>query len=580
MFSNLGGALLPQGSARRAAAGKLARAVGISVPSPLPPGHTHYQYWIENVEPYMFGPSLAPTPQSFDPQLPTFSIVVSVYDGTLERYLFPLVTSITNQTYAHWELVIADATQQADKQSMVARYAAADPRIRLVRVPTNEGISGNTNHAVTAASGTFVVFADHDDTLSPHALNEFALVLRRQPDAMLIYSDEDKLSDDGDRRLTPHFKADWSPDLLHNVNYITHLTAIRNDVLAEVGPLRSDCDGAQDYDLLLRLVAHLGVPGPGDKRIAHVPKVLYHWRLAETSTAANFSVKAEALDAGVRALTEHFRSTGREASVEAIANRPGFYRVRHHVPVDARVALVLLGIADASAARARLDRILRRTDVTRFSRIVTDADLGDCDIPVERIETTGDLIDCFEWRSQSSSETAVMILTGNATPEVVDWCDDLLGALLQSHVFAVSPRVVSPGGQIVDSGLVDVGGQLVPLVLGTKSSDSVFGSFEWVRDVDSLSGRAVMCRADDLAALLRTEVSPTLHAPLSPASIRDSAVRKSMVNLVWSHTTFTVTGSTDPATRFGNPQMERLGGTIIPTRGFDATFGPNGGSAW
>ena len=150
------------------------------------------------------------------------------------------------------------------------------------------------------------------------------------------------------------------------------------------------------------------------------------------------------------------------------------------------------------------------------------------------------------------------------------------------HVDAnsVAPRVVSPGGQIVDSGLVDVGGQLVPLVLGTKSSDSVFGSFEWVRDVDSLSGRAVMCRADDLAALLRTEASPALHAPLSPASIRDSAVRKGMVNLVWSHTTFTVTGSTDPATRFGNPQMERLGGTIIPTRGFDATFGPNGGSAW
>ncbi len=576
--------MLPKGSARRAAAGKIARAVGIPLPSPLPPGHPHYQYWIENVEPYMFGPSIAPTVGHREPGLPLFSIVVSVYDGTLERYLFALITSITNQTYAHFELVIADATQQTDKQSMVARYVASDPRIRSVRVASNEGISGNTNHAITAidaSKGTFVVFADHDDTLSPHTLNEFALALRSRPDAVLIYSDEDKLSDDGDRRLTPHFKADWSPDLLHNVNYITHLTAIRSDVLADVGLLRSACDGAQDFDLLLRVVAYLGIPVPGDPRIAHVPKVLYHWRLAETSTAANFSVKAEALDAGVRALTDHFRDTAREASVEAIANRPGFYRVRHQPPVDDRVALVLLGIADASAARARLDRILRRTNnVARISRIVTDADLGSCMVPVEQVRSIGDLIDCFEWRSLSSTETAVMILAGNATPEAGDWCDDLLGALLQTHVFAVSPRVVSPSRQIVDSGLVDIGERLVPLVLGTKSSDSVFGSFEWVRDVDALSGRAMMCRTDDLGPLLRSQTNPTLGHPLSPESIRDAAIAKGTVNLVWSHTTFTVTGSTDPATRFGNPQMERLGGAIIPTRGFDATFSPSHGAAW
>ena len=591
--------MLPKGSARRAAAGKIARAVGIPVPSPLPPGHPHYQYWIENVEPYMFGPSIAPTVGHRNPSLPVFSIVVSVYDGTLERYLFALITSITNQTYAHWELVIADATQLEDKKSMVARYVGTDHRIRAVRVPQNQGISGNTNHALSAAQGTFVVFADHDDTLSPHALNEFALALRSQSEAVLLYSDEDKLSDDGDRRLTPHFKADWSPDLLHNVNYITHLTAIRRDVLTQVGLLRSECDGAQDFDLLLRVIAHLGVPVPGDPRIVHVPKVLYHWRLAETSTAANFSVKSEALDAGVLALTDHFRSTGRNVTVAALANRPGFYRVRHQPDEDDRVALVLVGIADTSVARARLDRIARRTNLSRISRIVTDADVGSTllastgfdtsgsangagssSVPIERIGSIADLIDCFAWRSMSSKESAVMILAGNATPEAGDWADDLLGALMQPHVFAVSPRVVSPSRQIVDCGLVDIGGQLVPLVLGTRTTDSVFGSFEWVRDVDALSGRALMCRTDDFVALVGAQINPSLRSPIAPESVREAAEAKGMVNLVWSHTTFMVTGSTDPSTRFGNPQIERLGGAIIPTRGFDASFNPSRGAAW
>ena len=572
--------VFPKGTARRAAAGRMARTIGIPMPDPLPPGHAHYQYWIQNVEPYMFGPSIAPRPGLLDSSLPMFSVVVSVYDGTLERYLFALVTSVKNQTYAHWELVISDATQHPDKQAMVARHVATDIRIRSVRVAKNEGISGNTNHAIEAAKGTFVVFADHDDTLSPHALNEFALALENNLSAVLLYSDEDKLSEDGDRRLTPHFKADWSPDLLHNVNYITHLTAISTDVLRAVGPLRPECDGAQDFDLLLRVIAYLDVPRPGDPRIVHVPKVLYHWRLAETSTAANFSVKAEALDAGVRALTDHFHSTRREVGVEALAGRPGFYRVRHRAPIADRVVLVLLGLTDTSSARARLDRVLRRTDRGRLSRIITDVDLGPCDIPIEKIASVGDLIDIVEWRSLSDSETAVMTLCGNATPQSGEWCEDLLGALKQPHVFAIAPRIVSPSKQIVDAGLVEVGTELVPLVLGTRSTDSVFGSFEWVRDVDALSGRAMMCRTEDWATLLRSEKEPSLRTPVSPQTIRAAAVATNRVNLVWSHATFTVTGSSNPPTRFGNPQFERIGGTIIPTRGFDAAFGQNGGATW
>jgi hypothetical protein len=174
-----------------------------------------------------------------------------------------------------------------------------------------------------------------------------------------------------------------------------------------------------------------------------------------------------------------------------------------------------------------------------------------------------------------------MILTGNATPEASDWSDDLLGALLQPHVFAVAPRVVSPGRQVVDGGFVQVDDDLVPLVHGRSTPDSVFGCFEWVRNVDSLSGRAMMCRTSDCLALLNgLDALSQVGVFVGLTAIRDASRNRRQVALVWSHTTFVITGSREPVTSFGNPQLERISGAILPTRGFDASYGSNGESAW
>lgn len=546
------GKVLPVGSTRRAAVVRTVRGLGIIPPAAA----SDYQYWVENVEPNLFA---APPVDG-----PVFSIVVPVFDGTLDRHLFALVTSVLNQTYPRWELVIADATALPDRSTMIARYAASDDRIRVVDVDENRGISANTNAALAAVVGEWVCFADHDDTLSPHALAELARAIGRHPDAELLYSDEDKLTDDGDRREDPHFKADWSPDLLLNVNYITHLVCLRATTLQRVGLLRPAFDGAQDYDLLLRVAAV--VPW---ERIIHVPRVLYHWRKAATSTAAQFGVKDAVLEAGVAAISEHLEQTGRVGStVSAISGRPGFYRVRHRVPSSTWVSLVLHGVHDPSAAQARYERLVARSSGARIAEVLSDVVL---DVTGRSFELIPSPLRPAILAEQVSGDV-VMVMSGAAAPTSDDWCDDLVGALLQPHVLAVAPRVMSPGGQVVDLGLVASGDALIPLVNGLASGDSAFGSFEWVRDVDALSGRCYLLRRQDLALLDDGEDGP--------AAFAHAGMRTGRVCLVWSHTSFTVTGTSMAPTRFFNPQLDRVGGALVPGKGFDGSFADGRGVMW
>ena len=571
---------LPLGSPRRAHLVRAARGFGVLGP----PASTDYQYWIENVEPYLFGPAIRLVDGDAHP---SFSVVVPVYNGTPDRYLQPMVTSVINQSYGRWELIIADATTLPDRRAAVARVCETDHRVRRVDVAANLGISGNTNVALSAATCDWVAFLDHDDTLSPHALNELALAVVGHPGCHLVYSDEDKLLDSGDRRARPHLKSDFSPDLILNVNYITHFTAVRRDVLEEVGLLRPEFDGAQDYELLLRLIR--AAPSGG---IVHVPKVLYHWREAPTSTAANFGVKSSALDAGVRAISEHLHATSRpHDSVTAIDNRPGFYRVRHHVPPGTTVTLMLAGIHDVPAAQARLERLLRRGTPPLVTQIISDValhlphrphPLPGTDEPLPIVDV-GRNFDAACVAAHATGDV-IVYLGGPATPDADDWTEDLTGALLQPHVFAVAPRIVSPGKQVVDMGLVAIDDHLVPLVHGSPDVDSPFGTLEWVRNVDALSGRAFAIRRVDLVLLDESAVKPTEGnphpAPFPPRRFLAAARNAGRLNLVWSHQSCTITGTALAETRWFNPQLYRLGGTLTTSKGFDESFRVDGGPLW
>jgi len=253
---------------------------------------------------------------------PCISIVVPAYE-TNEQFLKELLASLEGQSYDNWELCIADGsrTDQVERviKERIRQYEDAGCRykIRYERLKENNGISENTNEGLKLVTGSYVGFMDHDDVLERNALFEVVNVINTFPDADVIYSDEDKVSHDLVRHTQPHFKPDFNLELLRDNNYICHFTVIETAFLKEL-KLRSGFDGAQDYDLVLRAYAAGG-------QFVHVPKVLYHWRCHEASTASNPQSKRYAYEAGQRALEDYCLRKGWKATVSGLKHL-GFYR--------------------------------------------------------------------------------------------------------------------------------------------------------------------------------------------------------------------------------------------------------------
>lgn len=266
-----------------------------------------------------------------------FSIVVPVYH-TPEKYFRELLKSVLEQTYPYFELILADASRDEELKSLAESYG--DDRVRYIKLQENAGISENTNQGILRAEGDYVALLDHDDLLTADALYEMASVaqnVRRGAAGksglpVLIYSDEDKCNGEGNVFYEPHFKQDYNEDLLLTNNYFCHFTAIRTDVAKNL-LLRKQFDGAQDFDLVLRVTGEVmkevqAVNGNRQEQIVHIPKVLYHWRCHTGSTAANPESKRYAYEAGKRAVEAYVNQKGWNAEVCHLKHL-GFYRVNY-----------------------------------------------------------------------------------------------------------------------------------------------------------------------------------------------------------------------------------------------------------
>ena len=267
------------------------------------------------------------------PARPTFSVIMPVYE-TPENYLREAIESVLIQVYPDWELCIADdASKQPHVRRVLEEYASRDARVKLFFRTENGHVSATSNDALALATGTFVALLDHDDVLSPDALFENAMLVNRQPDVDVIYSDEDKIDAVG-RRSAPYFKPDWAPDSLLSRNYVSHLGVYRRSLIQEVGGFRRGFEGSQDYDLLLRVTERTD-------RIAHIPRVLYHWRLHSGSTAAVRDQKGYALNAARLALEEAIERRGEPGRVVHDADRSGLYTVRYDIRRPGKVSIIV-----------------------------------------------------------------------------------------------------------------------------------------------------------------------------------------------------------------------------------------------
>lgn len=327
---------------------------------------TDYQRWIERRD--ANGASLARLEAQLGqlPVKPLISVVMPVYN-TPENLLREAIDSVLGQIYQNWELCIADdCSTEPRVREILDEYAAADRRIKIVLREANGHISAATNSAFALATGTWIALLDHDDLLRSDSLAEVALEIARHPDAQLIYSDEDKLNDEG-LRYDPYFKPDYSRELFRSQNYFNHLTVHRAENIRAAGGWRTGFEGSQDYDLNLRILERIDAA-----MIRHIPKVLYHWRAAKGSVASGGGEKSYAYDAGKRALQEHVDRQKLGATVVEAPDTP-FYRVKLPVPHPAPLVSLIIPAKDkVKLTRGCIASILEKTTYPNYEILLID----------------------------------------------------------------------------------------------------------------------------------------------------------------------------------------------------------------
>ncbi len=296
---------------------------------------------------------------------PLISIIMPVYN-TPVQYLKKAIDSVIDQSYPHWELCIADdASDHNDTLQLLRKYAEKYDRIHVTFRSTNGNICLASNSALDLAKGEYVAFLDHDDMLAPNALLEIVKVINSAGDAKFIYSDEDKIDEKG-RRFDPHFKSDWNPDMFLSQNYITHLTVIKKSLLDEVGAFRAGYEGAQDYDLFLRITDKLT-----SNEIVHIEKILYHWRAFEGSTAFDPKAKSYTSEAGLNALKDHFLHKNEHVHVE-MGMLPNTYKVNYPIVSEPLVTLIVPTRDGYTILSKCINSILEQTIYKNYEIIIID----------------------------------------------------------------------------------------------------------------------------------------------------------------------------------------------------------------
>lgn len=389
-----------------------------------------------------------------------FSIVVPLYKTPVE-YLEQMVQSVKQQTYTNWELVLSDGSgKDSPLKEVLARLAAEEPRIRVVENEKTLQISENTNAAMEQATGDFFVFMDHDDMLTEHALFECAAVINKTPEADVIYSDEDKMSMDGHKFFQPHFKPDFNLDLLCTVNYICHLFVAKRELVEKVGMLRSEFDGAQDYDFIFRCTEEA-------EKICHIPKIMYHWRCHEDSTAENPESKQYAFDAGRRAIEAHYQRKGIHAEVEN-GEFLGLYRTKYILDEKPLISIIIPNKDHIDDLDRCVQSILKKSAYPNYEFVIVENNSTEDETFAyyEKLQKECEKVHVCRYEGPfnyskinnfgvSHAAGEYLLLLNNDTEMINEDClEEMLGYCSRSDVGAVGARLYYEDNTIQHAGVV------------------------------------------------------------------------------------------------------------------------------
>ena len=294
---------------------------------------------------------------------PKISIVVPLYNTKIE-YLNEIIQNMKAQTYSNWELCLADGSEI--KQPEIEELTKLDERIQYRYLNQNLGIAKNTNAAIELATGEYIGLLDHDDLLAEFAIYEVVKCINEHPEAKFIYSDEDKFSDSIEDRYSPHFKPDFAIDTLRSLNYICHFAVIKTALIKEIDGFHEGYDGAQDYDLFLRITEHTD-------KIVHIPKILYHWRVHPGSTAAAVTgdAKPYAYEAGIKALENHLQRMHLQGTVEH-GKYLGTYKITYAIKSMDKISILIPNKDHKKDLKLCIDSILRLTTYPNYEIVVIE----------------------------------------------------------------------------------------------------------------------------------------------------------------------------------------------------------------
>ena len=414
----------------------------------------HYDRWVNEIEPTLWSPVV-----ELSSKTPLISIITPAYNTPL-KYLGPLVDSVLAQTYSKWELILVDGGSSEEYANIIANAAKRDKRIKHVKLDKNLGIAGNTNAGINNARGEYIAFLDHDDTLSPFALNEVVSVIQNNQNADIIYSDEDKLHENGINRMLPFFKPDWSPELMFCVNYITHFFVVKKILVDKIKGVRSDYDGAQDYDFALRLL-------DSKPNVVHIPKILYHWRLADGSTAISVDEKSTASDAGRRTLEDYIKRNKINATLKSTPETASNHHISYRLKKNTKVSIVIPFKDKAKLTRDCVESILDKTPNVDFEIILISnnstqkstfnfLDKIKNNPKVKVLEYNKE----FNWSAINNfgvenSNGDVLVFLNNDTKVINnDWLCELAAKAQQKDIGAVGPALYYPDKKIQHAGVV------------------------------------------------------------------------------------------------------------------------------
>ena len=405
---------------------------------------------------------------------PCISIVVPTYQ-TPENYLIEMIESVYCQSYSNWQLCLVDASPSEDVKKCVEAFVQEKKETRIVykHLEKNLGIAENTNAGLEVATGEWVGLLDHDDLLAPEALFEMVRKMNQDAELEVIYSDEDKITEakKGEwKHSQPHFKPDFSIDLLRSNNYITHFLCVKQNVLKEAGGFRQEFDGAQDYDFILRCTEKA-------KKVGHVPKVLYHWRVHSNSTSDNPMSKKYAYEAGQHAIEQHLERMGQKG---AVTQRKffGFYRVKYQVQGNPLVS-ILIPNKDQAKTLERCIHSIEKSSYQNYEVIIIENNSVEqetfqyysklCGMEYPSCEgklSGGQKVKVVTWKEgfnysainnfgATFANGEYLVLLNNDIELITqDWLEEMLGNCQRPEVGIVGARLYYPDNTIQHAGIV------------------------------------------------------------------------------------------------------------------------------